>query len=56
VSSIGTPNLTTASKIVLAPMMFFGRVGPLTMAMALANRQNKRINRIHYPEENIPIG
>lgn len=56
VSSIGTPNLSPASQAVLAPMMFFGRVGPLTMAMALAKRQRRNINRIHYPQENIPIG
>lgn len=56
VSSVGTPNLTTVSKAVLVPMMYFGRVGPLTMAVALASRQHRNINRIHYPEENIPIG
>lgn len=56
VSSVGTPNLTTGSKLVLALMMFFGRVGPLTMASALASRQGKNRTKIRYPEEEITIG
>ena len=56
VSSAGTPNLTAGSKTVLALMMFFGRVGPLTMASALASRQNRNASKIRYPEEEITIG
>lgn len=55
VTSVGTPNLTVLSKVVLVPVMHLGRVGPLTMAFALANRQGKRA-KIRYPEENITIG
>ena len=56
VSSLGTPKLTTASRVVLLPMMFLGRVGPLTLAMALSKKQDNIKKRIKYPEENIMIG
>lgn len=56
VSSIGTPNLLPASRLVLLPMMFFGRIGPLTLAVALARRQGKSARASRYPEEKIMIG
>lgn len=56
VSSVGTPSLSLPSKVVLIPMMFFGRVGPLTLAIALARRKDRRRNHVHYPEESITIG
>lgn len=56
VSSIGSPKLTLASKITLLPMMFLGRVGPMTLAAALAKRQSKAASNIKYPEEQIMIG
>ena len=56
VSAIGSPHLTLASRIVLLPMMFLGRVGPLTLAAALANRQGSSKTHIKYPEEQIMIG
>lgn len=56
VSSIGTPSLLPASRIVLLPMMFFGRIGPLTLAVALARRQGKTSKLARYPEEKIMIG
>lgn len=55
-SAIGTPNLSTASRAVLLPMMFLGRVGPLTLALALANRQSIPKSAAKYPEEKIMIG
>ena len=56
VSSIGTPDLKPASHVLLAMMMYIGRVGPLTMALALARRQGRARNKIRYPEETITIG
>ena len=56
VSSIGTPNLLPASRMVLLPMMFFGRIGPLTLAVALSRRQGKAAKASRYPEERIMIG
>ena len=56
VSSLGTPNLTRFSRIVLLPMMFLGRVGPLTLAIAVARRQGKVRSLSKFPEEKIMIG
>ena len=56
VSAVGTPNLTAASRAVLIPMMFLGRVGPLTLAVAVARRQGRYRGPSKYPEEKIMIG
>lgn len=56
VSSAGTVNLTEAGRCMLVPMMYLGRVGPLTLATALARRQGTRTERLRYPEEEIAIG
>lgn len=49
-----TGELCDASKIILSLIMFAGRVGPLTLALALAMREPR--GSIRYPEENIIIG
>ena len=56
VSAIGTPNLSPAGRAVLLPMMFLGRVGPLTLAAAMAKRQGRVKTGSKYPEERIMIG
>ena len=56
VSAIGTPNLHPVSRAVLLPMMFLGRVGPLTLAVAIARRQSRVRAVAKYPEERIMIG
>ena len=56
VSAIGTPNLHPASRAVLLPMMFLGRVGPLTLAFAVAKRQGRIKPLSKHPEERIMIG
>lgn len=56
-SALGTPRLGKASQALLIPLMYLGRVGPLTLAFALISRaEGGRINRVHYPEEKIMIG
>ena len=56
-SATGTQTLNPLSQMLLVPIMYFGRVGPLTMAFALASRmENNPKNRIHFPEEKIMIG
>ena len=55
-SAIGTPNLSAASRALLMPMMFLGRVGPLTLAVAVSRRQGKASSLSKYPEEKIMIG
>ena len=53
-ASLGiTTELCTTSKILIAVMMFVGRVGIITVAMSLFSRKEKP----HYslPEENVII-
>ncbi|MDO4881503.1 MAG: potassium transporter TrkG [Capnocytophaga sp.] len=49
-----TPDLSLGSKIILIFTMFLGRVGPLTIALALS--RNRRKGTYKYPKENILIG
>lgn len=50
----GSPNLTFVGKIVIMFCMFAGRVGSLTILIAIAARGNKQI--IKYPEGKIIVG
>ncbi len=62
VSAFGTVGLSTGitstlsevGKILIIFTMFVGRVGPLTLALALAERKQKGI--YHYPKENVMVG
>ena len=49
-----TPNLTTSGKLVIIITMLTGRIGPLTMVLALARKRRKAIYT--YPEEEVIIG
>jgi trk system potassium uptake protein len=49
-----TPHLSLDGKIVDMVLMFLGRVGPLTLAAALALRERPR--RYRYPEERVRVG
>ncbi|KUK40880.1 MAG: Potassium uptake protein, TrkH family [Clostridia bacterium 62_21] len=49
-----TPELTPFGKVVLILTMFIGRVGPLTVAFALALRPQR--GAVRYPEEKLMIG
>lgn len=51
-----TSRLSSASHLLLMVFMFAGRVGPLTLTLALARRQQKGEKNIRYPEERIMIG
>lgn len=51
-----TPSLSKIGKIVIIFMMFAGRVGPLTIAYALARQQRKNKGIIKYPEGKILVG
>ena len=56
-SSVGTLRLSPASQWLLMGLMYLGRVGPLTLALALASRMERGPSaKIHYPEEKIMIG
>ncbi len=49
-----TSNLNAFSKIILIVLMYVGRLGPLTLALALTEREIK--SRIEYAEESVMIG
>lgn len=49
-----TASLNFAGKIIIILLMFLGRIGPLTILYALAQRVIKK--RVNYLEENISIG
>ena len=49
-----TQDICSASKVVLIITMYFGRVGPLTVILAVINKSKK--SKIRYPETKILIG
>lgn len=49
-----TPHLTVSGKLWLIITMFAGRVGPVTLALALALRKRKGV--VQYPEGKVIIG
>ena len=49
-----TGALTTAGKAILIVTMFAGRVGPLSLILAMAQRADRA--RVTYPDQVIPIG
>lgn len=49
-----TPELSGTAKALIIGLMFVGRIGPLTIASALAARERKALTRV--PEERISIG
>ncbi|MFZ5969078.1 MAG: TrkH family potassium uptake protein [Bacillota bacterium] len=51
-----TPSLTSIGKILISFTMFAGRVGPLTVALALASRQLRNKGNYRYPEEKVIVG
>lgn len=49
-----TPSLSFMGKIIVLLTMYCGRVGPLTVALALANKKSN--NKVKYPEDKILVG
>ena len=49
-----TPELSPFGKVLVAAIMFLGRVGPITILVALAARQRPPLYKL--PEEGIAIG
>ena len=49
-----TPNLSPFGKILIMFLMYFGRVGPLTVVLAMSRKKEK--NGCKYPEVKILIG
>ena len=49
-----TPSLTAAGKVIIIVVMFIGRIGPLTTALALGEQQDRA--RFAYPTERVMVG
>ena len=49
-----TPDLSSASKLAIIFTMFGGRIGPLTLLVALNRQQKEEV--LHYPKEQLLIG
>ena len=50
-----TPNMSLVSKLLISVTMFLGRVGPLTVSMALSGGPGKA-DVIRYPEDRMMVG
>lgn len=55
-SSLGTWNLRHPSQVWLILLMYFGRVGPLTMLLSLTSKRAGTQQGIRYPEDQIIVG
>jgi trk system potassium uptake protein TrkH len=49
-----TGSLTNISKFTIIALMFIGRIGPMTLVIAVSQRRD--VIRIKYPEGDILIG
>jgi trk system potassium uptake protein TrkH len=49
-----TFELTDPGRLIIILLMYLGRIGPLTFALALV--QNPRETRLKYPDEGVLIG
>ena len=49
-----TPTLDPGGKLVVCILMFVGRTGPLTLALAISLRRRRA--RYQYAEENLMVG
>ena len=52
----GSPNLTTMGKVVVMIAMFIGRVGSLTIFVALLSKGARKKPPVRYPEGKIIVG
>ncbi|PKM55250.1 MAG: Trk family potassium uptake protein [Firmicutes bacterium HGW-Firmicutes-5] len=51
-----TPRLTQFGKLIMSMTMFIGRLGPITMAVALTIKHEKKKINIRKPEEKVMVG
>jgi len=51
-----TTSLSTIGRIIISITMFAGRVGPLTLVLALAKRASRNKGNVKYPEDRIIVG
>ena len=48
--------MSAAGKLILIAVMYIGRIGPVTLALALAMKRRGKEQSISLPEERILIG
>ncbi len=51
-----TSNLSIIGKAIIIILMFIGRLGPITMVVALTIKQSKDKGTVQYPEEKVLVG
>lgn len=51
-----TPHLSLGGKFLIAFVMYLGRLGPISIAIALAHKQLAYQTDIEYPEEKVMVG
>lgn len=51
-----TPKLSVIGRLIIALTMFAGRVGPLTLVLALSQKSAKNKGNMKYPEDRIMVG
>ena len=51
-----TPYLSVVGKLIISLAMFMGRIGPISIIIGLARKQNNYIEHVEYPEEGIMVG
>ena len=49
-------SLSIPSKFIIIISMFIGRVGPLTLVLALARKQSLKKPPVRYPEGKVMVG
>ena len=49
-----TPSLSHVGRVLIIILMFIGRLGPMTVGVALTQKNKKSV--FHYPEEKVIIG
>lgn len=51
-----TPDLSPLGRVLMILTMYAGRVGPLTLVLAIGQRQRHATTAVQYPEERVMIG
>ncbi len=51
-----TPKLNAIGQVIIIVCMYLGRVGPISLVIALNNIKDKTYGKIEYPEESITVG
>ena len=50
-----TPGLGNAGKLIIILCMYLGRIGPISLAIALGKKRDQR-GRCSFPTEEVPVG